>query len=510
MPVVSGSEAHAILRLHLSEIFKTSCSYCGVGCGIEVLREPDGRLELRGDAAHPANRGLLCSKGRSLLHTVNARATRLHFPTMRPARGEVRERASWEAAIGRVAGELKRIVAQHGPDAVAFYVSGQCLTEEYYLANKIAKGFLRTNNIDTNSRLCMSSAVCGYKATLGADGPPVCYEDIDDCDTFLIAGANPAWCHPVLFRRIEARKAADPSVKIVVIDPRRTASAEGVDLHLQIVPGTDVALFLGLARRLMHTGQWDEGFVRAHVEGAAEYVASLEPWTLARTAEVTGLEPNDIARAAEWLGGQRRFLSLWSMGMNQSAAGTDKNVALISLSLLTGKIGKPGCGPFSLTGQPNAMGGREVGGMATLLPAHRELSNAADREEVARFWGVPSIPEKTGLTAVELFDALAAGKVKAVWVIATNPAASMPASWAVDAALRRAEFVVVQDIYPTETTAYADVVLPAAGWLEKCGTMTNSERRISLLEKAVEPPGEALADAEILLRFARDGVGEGV
>jgi ferredoxin-nitrate reductase len=485
------------------EVYKSTCSYCGVGCGIEVLKHADGRLELRGDKAHPANRGMLCSKGRSLLHTVNARDTRLHYPMLRTQRDMPRERVSWDAAIGHVAAEFKRIVAAHGPDAVAFYVSGQCLTEEYYLANKIAKGFLGTNNIDTNSRLCMSSAVAGYKATLGADAPPTSYEDVDLADTFFIAGANPAWCHPILFRRIEARRAADPeNVKIVVADPRRTASGQVADLHLQLRPGTDVPLFLGIAGRLAQTGQLDEGFIARHTEGAAAFLQSAEEWSLARTAEVTGLRPCDIAQAADWLGGDRRFLSLWTMGLNQSAAGTDKNVALISLSLITGKIGKPGCGPFSLTGQPNAMGGREVGGMATLLSAHRDLANPAHREQVAKFWGVGRLPEKPGLTAVELFDAIGAGRVKAVWVIATNPVASMPAAWNVEKALRQAELVVVQDIYPTETADFAHVLLPAAAWLEKTGTMTNSDRRISLLEKVVEPPGEALADAEILRRFA--------
>jgi ferredoxin-nitrate reductase len=486
-----------------TELYKSTCSYCGVGCGIEVLKHADGRMELRGDKSHPANRGMLCSKGRSLLHTVNARATRLHYPAMRTSRNALRERVSWDAAIGHVAAEFKRIIATHGPDAVAFYISGQCLTEEYYLANKIAKGFLGTNNIDTNSRLCMSSAVCGYKATLGADTPPTSYDDIDVADTFFIAGANPAWCHPILFRRIEARKAADPDgVKIVVADPRRTASAAVADLHLQLRPGTDVPLFLGIARRLAHGGNLDDAFIARHTEGATPFLQSAEEWTLARTAEVTGLKSYDIAQAADWLGGDRRFLSMWTMGLNQSAAGTDKNIALISLSLITGKIGKPGCGPFSLTGQPNAMGGREVGGMATLLSAHRNLANPQHRDEVARFWGVEKLSGNPGLTAVELFDAVAAGKVKAVWIIATNPVASMPAAWNVERALARAELVVVEDIYPTETADFADVILPAAGWLEKTGTMTNSDRRIALLEKAVEPPGEALADAEILRRFA--------
>ncbi|HVT83266.1 MAG TPA: molybdopterin-dependent oxidoreductase, partial [Phycisphaerae bacterium] len=486
----------------MPQILKSTCSYCGVGCGIEILKHPDGRMDLRGDASHPANRGMLCSKGRSLLHTVNARATRLHYPTLRTSKSDARERVSWDTAITHVASKFKQTIKDHGPDAVAFYISGQCLTEEYYLANKIAKGFLGTNNIDTNSRLCMSSAVAGYKATLGADAPPICYDDIELCDTFLIAGANPAWCHPVLFRRIEARKAANSDVKVILIDPRRTASAEIADLHLQIKPGTDVPLFLGIARQLIHTKQIDHDFFNNHVEGTAAFLNSVEPWTLQATANACGVADHAIAQVASWLGANRRFLSMWTMGLNQSSSGTDKNIALISLSLLTGKIGKPGCGPFSLTGQPNAMGGREVGGMANLLPAHRNLANPEHRAEVAHFWGVPTISEKTGLTAVELLDALASKKVKAVWIIATNPAASLPASWQVEKALSTAELVVVQDIYPTETAAFADVLLPAAAWLEKTGTMTNSDRRISLLEKAVDPPGEALSDTEILQRFA--------
>lgn len=490
---------------HPLDVFKSTCSYCGVGCGIEILKDRGGRLQLRGDESHPANRGMLCAKGRSLLHTVQATDTRLRYPFIRTSRESERQRVSWDEAMAHVADRFKRIIAERGPDAVAFYVSGQCLTEEYYLVNKIAKGFIGTNNIDTNSRLCMSSAVAGYKATLGADAPPISYEDIDCCDTFFIAGANPAWCHPILFRRIEARKAADPSVKVVVIDPRRTASCAIADLHLAIRPGTDVALFLGIAHQLWRTGQFDQDFISRHTLGFVEYVQSLAPWTLSRTAEVCGVAEQDVALAAEYLSGSRRFLSLWTMGLNQSAAGTDKNIALISLSLATGKIGRLGCGPFSLTGQPNAMGGREVGGMANLLPAHRNLADPRHRHEVAEFWGVPAdrIAPKPGLTAVELFDAVAAGRVKAVWVIATNPAASLPNAWRVDQALSRAELVVAQDIYPTETTDCADVILPAAGWMEKTGAMTNSDRRISLLEKVIDPPGEALADTEILLRFAR-------
>ena len=493
-------------HLPTTTITKTVCCYCGVGCGIEILKHKSGQLELRGDKSHPANRGELCTKGRTLLSITRNRDTRLVFPLSRPTRDDPLVRTTWDAAIARIASEFRRIQAAHGPDAVGFYISGQCLTEEYYLANKIAKGFLHTNNIDTNSRLCMSSAVCGYKATLGSDAVPISYDDIDHADTFLIAGANPAWCHPILFRRIEARKAAAPDTKIIVIDPRRTASCASADLHLQIKPGTDVALFHGLARELWRSGHFDHAFIDAHTTGFEAALESIAPWTLDHTAAACGVPASDIALAASYLAGNRRFLSLWTMGLNQSAMGTDKNIALIQLSLFTGKIGKPGCGPFSLTGQPNAMGGREVGGMANLLPAHRDLANPAHRAHVANFWGLgggDSIPDKPGLTAVEMFDALRAGKVKAVWIIATNPIASMPNSWRAEESLKNAEFVVVQDLYPTETVDFADVVLPAAGWPEKTGTMTNSDRRIALLGQALAPPGEALPDTEILLRFAR-------
>ncbi len=481
---------------------KTTCCYCGVGCGIEVLSDARGRLTLRGDESHPVNHGMLCSKGRSLLHVVAARSDRLTHPQVRLDRAFAPRRATWESALAHVASEFKRIIAEHGPDAVAFYGSGQLLTEEYYVLNKLVKGFIGTNNLDTNSRLCMSTAVIGYKQTLGRDGPPTSYADIESCDTFLIAGANPAWCHPIIWRRIEARKAAEPAVRIIVIDPRRTATAEMADLHLQLTPGTDVQLHYGLGRQLLATGALADSFVTDHVDGLAEYRLACEPWTLAATAEACGLDPADIAQAAEWLAGDRRFLSMWTMGLNQSSVGVDKNVTLIDLSLITGKIGRPGCGPFSLTGQPNAMGGREVGGLATLASNHRDFTNPADRAEIARAWGVADVPSKPGLTAVELFRALKSGTVKAVWVLATNPVESMPDAQLIDEALQIAELVIVQDCYPTATTALAHVVLPAATWLEKSGTMTNSERRMTLLNPAATAPGEALPDAEILCRFA--------
>ena len=481
---------------------KTVCCYCGVGCGIEVTRDGRGQLSLEGDKDHPVNQGKLCSKGRALLHVVASRTDRLTHPLVRLDRSHAPRRASWDNALAHAAREFKRIQATYGNDAVAFYGSGQLLTEEYYVINKLVKGVLQTNNFDTNSRLCMSSAVMGYKQTLGADGPPIAYADIESCDTFLVTGANPAWCHPIIWRRVEARKAAHPDVRIIVIDPRATASATAADLHLQIIPGTDVALHYGLARQLWATGAIDTNYIAAHVDGWEAFQAAFLPFTLEHTAEVCGLSAADIALAAQWLSGDRRFLSMWTMGLNQSAMGVDKNTTLIALSLITGKIGRPGCGPFSLTGQPNAMGGREVGGMATLASGHRELSNVQHRAEIAQHWGVASVPGNPGLTAVELFNAVHDGRVKAIWIIATNPVESLPDAQLVEEALKRAEFVVVQDCFPTATTAMADVVLPAATWLEKSGTMTNSERRISLLNPAVLPPGEALPDYEIICRFA--------
>jgi len=482
---------------------KTICSYCGVGCGILVERDLKGNISVSGDPEHPVNQGMLCSKGKNLNYVAQDTTDRILYPEMRWSRNHNLQRVDWNTALARAAAVFKSIMAKHGPDSVGFYVSGQCLTEEYYLANKLTKGFLGTNNIDTNSRLCMSSAVVGYKKLVGEDSVPISYDDIELADCFLIAGANPAWCHPILFRRIENHKEKNPEVKIIVVDPRKTQTCASADLHLQILPGTDVILFNAIARWLIEKRKIDKNFIKKHTSNFEACRESAFRLSLRRAAELCDIPVEDIQRAARYIGDADGFISMWTMGLNQSVIGVSKNVALMNLSLLTGQIGKPGAGPFSLTGQPNAMGGREVGGMASLLAAHRELGNPHHRREVSDFWGGKEIRSEPGYTATEMFDALECGKMKAIWIVCTNPVVSMPNVHKIEKALKNANFVVVQDIsHRSETTKFADLLLPAAGWLEKEGTMTNSERRISYLPKVMDPPGEALPDAEILWRFA--------
>ncbi len=484
--------------------FKTTCSYCGVGCGIKVKKDNNDKVHVTGDENHPVNKGMLCSKGMNLHYVVNDQSDRILYPEMRWSRSHPRERVSWDTALDRAAKVFKSIIKTHGPDSVGFYVSGQSLTEEYYIANKLTKGFLGTNNIDTNSRLCMSSAVVGYKKTFGEDSVPIAYEDIELADCFLITGANPAWCHPILFRRIEQHKEANPDVKIIVIDPRKTDSANFADLHLQLLPGTDVILYNAIGQYLLKRGMIDENFINKYTEGFEAYKELVFSTSIKQASKLCGVAEKDIKKAANIIGMSKGFISMWAMGLNQSVIGTDKNVSLLNLSLITGQVGKPGAGPFSLTGQPNAMGGREVGGMANLLAVHKDLQNEEHRREVAQFWGVDKISEKPGLTATEMFEALESGKLKAVWIACTNPLVSLPNSHQIERAMKNAKFVVVQDIsHKSDTVDYADLVLPAAGWLEKEGTMTNSERRISYLPKAIDPPGEARPDVEIFCDFAR-------
>ena len=480
------------------------CCYCGVGCGVLVEPLKNGDVAVVGDPDYPVNKGALCSKGLNLQYTVNDRSDRLLYPQMRYSKSRPLQRVSWDEALQRTAAVFKTFIEKYGADSVAFYASGQCLTEEYYVINKLMKGFIGSNNLDTNSRLCMSSAVVGYKMALGEDSVPVCYEDLDLADCFLVAGANPAWCHPILWRRVEARKAANPAAKVIVIDPRATDTCALADLHLQLIPGTDVVLLQALARVLIENGDVDAEFLAQHAEGYEAYRALVLARPVAESAALCGVPEADIRLAANYIGSAKAFLSMWTMGLNQSAVGTDKNLCLLNLHLLTGQIGKPGAGPLSLTGQPNAMGGREVGGLSNLLPAHRNLANPAHRAEVQQFWGSGPLAATPGYTATEMFEALEDGRLKAIWILCTNPLTSLPNVRQAEAALAKAKFVVVQEVSnKPETLAYADVVLPAAAWVEKEGTMTNSERRISHLAKVVEAPGEALPDAEIICRFAR-------
>jgi len=475
----------------------TTCCFCGVGCGVVVSVSRNEIISLKGDAGHPANFGRLCTKGASL-HLPTDAGARLLYPELNGAR------ASWDEALDHAAARFAKIIAEHGPDAVAFYISGQLLTEDYYVFNKLAKGLVGTNNVDTNSRLCMSSAVAGYKMSLGADAPPCAYEDIDAADLILIAGSNTAFAHPVVYRRIEDARAKNPDLKLVVIDPRATVTARAADLHLALKPGTDVPLFNAMLHFLFKEGLTKKEYIREKTQGLPSLKPLIDYWTPERAAEVCELPVEQIVQAARLFGTSGAALSLYCQGLNQSANGTFKNSALINLHLATGQIGRPGAGPFSLTGQPNAMGGREVGGMANLLSAHRDLASAQDRAEVAALWGVNSVPAAPGKTAVEMFEAIGRGEIKAVWIACTNPAQSMPDALAVRRALAGAEFVVVQEAFrDAETCDYAHVLLPAATWGEKEGTVTNSERRISRVRAAVPPPGEARPDWLIAADFAR-------
>jgi ferredoxin-nitrate reductase len=489
---------------HHIRSFPSTCCYCGVGCGVTVQRDRKGNVLVEGDSSYPVNKGMLCSKGISLHYTVNDRTDRLLYPQMRYSRSMPMLRVSWDAALERAAAVFRTLIEKHGPDSVAFYISGQCLTEEYYVVNKLMKGFIGSNNVDSNSRLCMSSAVAAYKMSLGEDTVPLCYEDAELADCLFVTGANPAWCHPILWRRIEAHKARNPSVKVILADPRETDSAQLADLHLRIIPGTDISLHYAIGRLLIEQGSISPGFIRDHTEGFEAYRTKVFERTTEESAAICGVPERDIRLAAEYIGAANGFLSLWTMGLNQSAQGVAKILSLIDLHLATGQIGRPGAGPFSLTGQPNAMGGRETGGLANLLPAHRDLANPVHREELRKFWGGSPISPKPGLTATEMFQALADGSLKAIWIIGTNPLVSLPDVRVAEQALKKAKFVVVQEVScRPETLAYADLILPAAAWTEKMGTMTNSERRISLLSKVIEPPGEALPDSEIICRLAR-------
>ena len=485
-----------------TERTRTVCPYCGVGCGLRVETRRGRVVSVAGDASHPVNSGRTCAKPLGLPDAVRSR-DRATVPLRRESpEGRWRE-WSWDEALGSLAERLRAIRAEHGPDSIAFYISGQLLTEDYYVVNKLAKGFLGTNNVDSNSRLCMSSAVAGYDETFGSDGPPPAYEDVARARCFFLVGSNAAACHPILWARIRNRQ--EEGATVIVADPRHSETARSADLHLPVRPGTDLALLNAMLWVIDREDLVDRGFVASSTEGYEEMMRAASRWPPARAAQVCGVPAADIAAAARRFAEADGAMALWSMGANQSTVGTMKNRALNNLCLVAGQIGRPGAGPLSLTGQPNAMGGREVGGLAQLLPGYRKVASATDREEVEGLWSVEpgSISPRPGLVATDLFEALADGRVRAVWICATNPAVSLPDADRAREALRRAELVVCQDAYhPTETSALADVVLPAAAWPEKEGTMTNSERRVSLVRQAIDPPGEALPDWEIFTRLA--------
>jgi len=483
-------------------VVSSVCCYCGTGCGVLIEADAGKITGVRGDPAHPANRGKLCTKG-ATLHLSAQASGRALYPELRNERAAPRRRVSWDAALDHVAEKFSAVIDAHGPDAVAFYISGQLTTEAYYVFNKLAKGLIGTNNVDTNSRLCMSSAVAGYKVTLGADAPPGCYDDIEAAGTIFIAGSNTAYAHPILFRRIEAARKANPHLKLVVVDPRRTDTAAEADLHLSILPGTDVALYHAMLNVMLWEELIDRDAIAQHTEGWAALRERVRDYTPEKVAPICGVAAADIVQAARWFAAGPT-LSLYCQGLNQSSCGVDKNAALINLHLATGQIGKPGAAPLSLTGQPNAMGGREVGGLANLLSAHRDLANPAHRAEVARLWGVDDVPATPGRTAVEMFEAVRRGEIRAIWIACTNPAQSLPDQNLVHEALQAAECVVLQEAFAdTETAPFADVLLPASSWGETEGTMTNSERSIARVHAAVSPPGEARADWEIVCDFAR-------
>jgi ferredoxin-nitrate reductase len=498
------------------ETVKTQCPYCGVGCGLEasppalpgkpVNRDQDGIpiWGIRGDREHQSSLGQVCVKGATIGEVIHR--DRLKHPMLRASLGEPFVQVSWDVAIDAIVAQIKQTLATKGPNGVAMYGSGQFQTEDYYTAQKLLKGCLGTNNFDANSRLCMSSAVAGYAQSFGSDGPPCCYEDLDLTDCAFLIGTNTAECHPILFNRLRKNHKKNAATKLIVVDPRATDTSKFADLHLQIQPGTDIDLMNGMAHLLLKWGAIDAAFIANHTNGFAAAREIIEFYTPDRVAERCGIPIEQLEQAAQYWAESKRVLSLWSMGINQSSEGTAKVRTLINLHLMTGQISKPGAGPFSLTGQPNAMGGREAGGLAHLLPGYRFVVNAQHRQEVEEFWRLPAgqISAQPGLTVWEMIQAMEAGDLGIFWVAATNPAVSLPDIDRVKAALRQSPFTVYQEsYYPTEMIEFSHLILPAAQWSEKPGMMTNSERRITYCPQFRTPAGESRADWMVFAEVGR-------
>lgn len=500
----------------MTESTKTVCPYCGVGCGLEVSppAQPDTATNrdsqgnpiwrVRGDKTHPSSQGMVCVKGATIAESLDK--NRLHYPMVRDSLDQEFRRVSWDEAFDIITQRIQTVRFTQGVEAICMYGSGQFQTEDYYIAQKLMKGCLGTNNFDANSRLCMSSAVSGYIQSFGSDGPPCCYEDLELTDCAFLIGTNTAECHPIVFNRLAKYHKKNRHVKMIVVDPRRTPTAEAADLHLAIRPGTDIDLLNGIAHLLMRWQMLDVGFIDDCTSNFSAYAEVIRHYSPEVVARQCGISVADLETAARYWGKSQRVLSLWSMGVNQSTEGTAKVRTIINLHLMTGQIGKPGAGPFSLTGQPNAMGGREAGGLAHLLPGYRSVKNPQHRAEVEAFWGLQpgQISPHPGLTAWDMITGLETGNVGLLWIAATNPAVSMPDLERTKKALWRSPFTIYQDAYyPTETSAFAHVLLPAAQWSEKTGVMTNSERRVALCQAFRQPPHQAKADWEIFAEVGR-------
>jgi ferredoxin-nitrate reductase len=500
----------------MTDSVKTLCPYCGVGCGLEVTppagasrathRDNEGNpiWKVMGDRNHPSSLGKVCVKGATIVESLSK--DRLKYPMLRDSLTDAFRRISWEEAFNKITERIQFVRETQGIDGICMYGSGQFQTEDYYIAQKLLKGCLGTNNFDANSRLCMSSAVAGYLQSFGSDGPPCCYEDLELTDCAFLIGTNTAECHPIVFNRLQQHLRKNKQAKLIVVDPRRTKTAAAANLHLAIKPGTDLDLLNGIAHLLLKWDKIDRSFIEQHTQGFTNYAMAVQDYTPEMVASKCGIPVEQLEECAKYWADSKRVLSLWSMGVNQSSEGTAKVCTIINLHLMTANIGKPGAGPFSLTGQPNAMGGREAGGLSHLLPGYRTVKNPHHRTEVEQLWGLPdgSISPHAGRDAWRMITALETGDVGLLWIAATNPAVSMPDLKRTQAALLKSPFTVYQDAYyPTETAAYAHLLLPAAQWSEKTGTMTNSERVVTLCPQFRPRPGEAKADWEIFAEVGR-------